>query len=102
MSPAVVNSETPRHAERRAPDLWVLEITDLNHQKIRDELPELELARETLIERVAGNEWVLKASIRSKRNPMRVLYYYYGGILHNLDRRIAPHPDLEDGRNIPQ
>lgn len=97
-----MSTRDSRQAERRAPDQWVLELTDLNHEKSREELADLEAARETLIERVAGNEWVLKASIRSKRNPMRVLYYYYGGLLHNLDKRVSDQPDLEDGRNIPQ
>lgn len=88
--------------DRRARDSWILELTDLNHKKRVEEISELEEARDRLIELVRSDSWIKRASIRSKRNPMRVLYYYYGGLLHNLDRRIADQPNLEDGANIPQ
>lgn len=92
----------PPRIERRGPDRFVVEAQDLDRNPLEPETyDDLERARARVRE-LAGDEMIWRVYVRSEKNPLRVLYYYFSGDsqFHDLDRR-RPVAEQFEPQNLP-
>jgi len=73
--------------ERRSADSWIIEITDLDYTRRREEAHGLDEARDRIAE-LSEHESAVCAQVLSRKNPRRCLLYWHRATgLHDMDRR---------------